>query len=79
MLIQLGMALLRQFISIGVLEISINGCKTHHLKADRSGSAVHLELASRRLFWRIVLKPDLALVRPIWMDHFGSAMAVLTN
>jgi len=34
MLIQLGMAILRQFISIGVLEISINGCKTHHLKAN---------------------------------------------
>jgi len=61
MLIQLGMALLRQFISIGVLEISIIGCKTHCLQADRPGPAVHLELASRRLFWRIVLKPDLAI------------------
>ena len=61
MLIQLGMALLRQFISIGVLKISIIGCKTHCLQADRPGPEVHLELASRRLFWRIVLKPDLAI------------------
>ena len=82
MLTRIGLFILQQFLHIGCLRIVIANGPTHSLKGDSAGPEVTIHLQNYSLFWRILLKPDLAigacsgvfcsslilpLARPIWM------------
>ena len=67
MLTRIGLFILQQFLHIGCLHIVIANCPTHSQKGELAGPEVTIHLQNYRLFWRISLKPDLPLARPIWM------------
>ncbi|MDA7561316.1 hypothetical protein N8860_06150 [Alphaproteobacteria bacterium] len=61
MLTRIGLFILQQFLHIGCLRIVIANGPTHSLKGDPAGPEVTIHLQNYRLFWRILLKPDLAI------------------
>jgi len=61
MLTRIGLFILQQFLHIGCLRIVIANGPTHSLKGDSAGPEVTIHLQNYRLFWRILLKPDLAI------------------
>ena len=61
MLTRIGLFILRQFFRIGCLRIVIANCPTHSQKGELAGPEVTIHLQNYRLFWRILLKPDLAI------------------
>ena len=67
MLTRIGLFILQQFLHIGCLRIVIANCPTHSQKGELAGSEVTIHLQNYRLFWRILLKPDLA-VDEAYMD-----------
>ena len=65
MLTRIGFFILQQFLHIGCLRIVIANGPTHSLKGDSAGPEVTIHLQNYRLFWRILLKPDLAIGKNI--------------
>ena len=61
MLTRIGLFILQQFLHIGCLRIVIANCPTHSQKGELAGPEVTIHLQNYRLFWRILLKPDLAI------------------
>ena len=60
-LTRIGLFILQQFLHIGCLRIVVPNGPTHSLKGDAAGPEVTIHLQNYRLFWRILLKPDLAI------------------
>jgi hypothetical protein len=58
---RIGLFILQQFLHIGCLRIVIANGTTHSLKDEMAGPEMTIHLQSYRLFWRILLKPDLAI------------------
>ena len=61
MLTRIRFFILQQFLHIGCLRIVIANGPTHSLKGELAGPEVTIHLQNYRLFWRILLKPDLAI------------------
>ena len=61
MLTRIGLFILQQFLHIGCLRIVIANGPTHSLKDESAEPKVTIHLQNYRLFWRILLKPDLAI------------------
>jgi hypothetical protein len=61
MLTLIGLSILQQFLHIGCLRIVIANGPTHSLKGESAEPEVTIHLQNYRLFWRILLKPDLAI------------------
>jgi cyclopropane-fatty-acyl-phospholipid synthase len=58
---RIGLFILQQFLHFGCLRIVIANGTTHSLKDEMAGPEMTIHLQSYRLFWRILLKPDLAI------------------
>ena len=71
MLTRIGLFILQQFLHIGCLRIVIANGPTHSLKGDSAGPEVTIHLQNYRLFWRILLKPDLAIGKNIDWQGWG--------
>jgi len=76
MLTRIGLFILQQFLHIGCLRIVIANGPTHSLKDESAEPKVTIHLQNYRLFWRILLKPDLA-IGEAYMD--GSLTIVNDN
>ena len=61
MLTHIGLCILQQFLHIGCLRIVIANGPTHSLKGELARPEVTIHLQNYCLFWRIFLKPDLAI------------------
>ena len=57
----IGLIILQQFLHIGCLRIVIASGPTPCLKGELAGPDVTIHLQNYRLFWRILIKPDLAI------------------
>ena len=59
---RMGLAcfILRQFMAVGRLSISIADGPMQHIKASDSGLDVAIRLAHRGVLWRLIFCPDLA-------------------
>ena len=61
MLTRIGLFILPQFLYIDCPHIVITNGLTQSLKGELAGPEVMIHLQTDRLFWRILLKPDLAI------------------
>ena len=61
MLTRIGLFTLQQFLHIGCLRIVIANGPAYRLKGELAGPDVTIHLQNYRLFWRILIKPDLAI------------------
>ena len=61
MLTNIGLFILQQLLHIGCLCSLIANGPTHSLKGESAEPEVTIHLQNYRLFWRILLKPDLAI------------------
>jgi hypothetical protein len=61
MLTRIGLFIFEQFLRIGCLHMVIANGPAHSLKGDLAGPDITIYLKNRRLFWRILVKPDLAI------------------
>ena len=61
MLTRIGLFILQQFLHIGCLRIVIANGPTHSLKGESAEPEVKIHSQNCRLFWRFLLKPDLAI------------------
>jgi cyclopropane-fatty-acyl-phospholipid synthase len=61
MLTRIGLFILHQFLHIGCFRIVIANGAAHCLKGELAGPDVTIHLQNYRLFWRILIKPDLAI------------------
>ena len=61
MLTRIGLFILQQFLHIGCLRIVIANGPTPFLKGELAGPDVTIHLQNYRLFWRILINPDLAI------------------
>ena len=61
MLTRIGLFILQQFLHIGCLRIVIAYGPTHSLKGEIAGPEVTIHIQNYRLFWRILLKHNLAI------------------
>ena len=61
MLTRIGLFILQQFLHIGCLRIVIANGPAHCLKGELAGPDMTFDLQNYHLFWRILLKPDLAI------------------
>ena len=73
MLARIGLFILQQFLHIGCLRIVIANGPTPCLKGELAGPDVTIHLQNCRLFWRILIKPDLAIGKT-YMDGKNSAV-----
>ena len=60
-LTRIGLFIFEQFLRIGCLHIVIANGPAHSLKGYLAGPDITIYLKNRRLFWRILVKPDLAI------------------
>jgi hypothetical protein len=65
MLTRIGLFILQQFLHIGCLRIVIANSLTHSLEGELAGPEVTIHLQDYHMFWRIFLKPDLAIGKNI--------------
>ena len=84
MITRIGLFILQQFLHIGCLRIVIANGPAHYLKGELAGLDVTIHLQNYRLFWRILIKPDLAIGEAymdgsltITNDDNGHPMALL--
>ena len=61
MVIRCSIFLFRQFIAMGRLSIALGQGGLYHLDSGQTGPHVTIHLAHQGVFWRILLKPDLAI------------------
>ena len=61
MLTRIVLFIFEQFLRIGCLHMVIANGPAHSLKGDLAGPDITTYLTNRRLFWRILVKPDLAI------------------
>ena len=61
MVIRCGMFLFCQFIAMGRLSITLGKGGLYHLDSGQAGPHVTIHLAHHGVFWRILMKPDLAI------------------
>ena len=61
MLTRIGLFIFEQFLRVGCLHMVIANGPAHSLKGDLAGPDVTIHLQNYRLFWRILVKPDLAI------------------
>ena len=73
MLTRIGLFILQQFFHIGSPPIVIANGPAHCLKGELAGPDVTIHLQNYRLFWRILIKPDLAIGKA-YMDGKNSAV-----
>ena len=58
---RLELSIFEQFLNFGCLTITIANGPCYRLNGKQDGPDVAIKLKSRRLFWRILLRPDLAI------------------
>ena len=73
MLTRIGLFILQHFLYISNLRTMITNDPTHCLKSELAEPDVAIPLQNHRLFWRILIKPDLAIGKA-YMDGKNSAV-----
>ena len=69
MLTRIGLFILQHFLYISCLRPVITNGPTHCLKGELAEPDVAIHLQNLRLFWRILIKPDLAIGKNIgWQE-----------
>jgi cyclopropane-fatty-acyl-phospholipid synthase len=61
MLNHIGLFILQKFLHISCLRTVIVNGPVHCLKGELTGPDVGIHLKNYRLFWRVLIKPDLAI------------------
>ena len=84
MLGHIGLFILQQFLYVGCLRIGVANGPAHCLKGELVGPDVTIHLKNYRLFWRILIKTNLAIGEAymdgsltITNDDNGHPMALL--
>ena len=73
MLTRIGLFILQHFLYISCLRTVILNHPAHCLKGELAEPDVAIHLQNHRLFWRILIKPDLAIGKA-YMDGKNSAV-----
>ena len=69
MLTRIGLFILQNFLYISCLRPVITNSPTHCLKGELAEPDVAIHLQNLRLYWRILIKPDLAIGKNIgWQE-----------
>ena len=69
MLTRIGLFILQHFLYTSCLRPVITNGPTHCLKGELAEPNVTIHLQNLRLFWRILIKPDLAIGKNIgWQE-----------
>ena len=76
MLTRIGLFILQYFLYISILRTVIKNGPAHCLKGELAEPNAAIHLQNHRLFWRILIKPDLAIGKA-YMD--GKYSAVCRN
>ena len=76
MLTRIGLFILQHFLYVSCLRTVITNGSAHCLKGELAEPDVAIYLQNHRLFWRILIKPDLA-IGEAYMD--GEDHAVCMN
>ena len=64
---RIGLFILQHFLYISCFCTVITNCPAHCLKGELAEPDVAIHLQNHRLFWRILIKPDLA-IGEVYMD-----------
>ena len=68
-LARIGLFILQHFLYVSCLRPVITNGPTHCLKGELAEPNVTIHLQNLRLFWRILIKPDLAIGKNIgWQE-----------
>ena len=73
MLTRIGLFILQHFLYVSCLRTVITDGPAHCLKGELAEPDVTIHLQNHRLFWRILIKPDLAIGKA-YMDGKNSAV-----
>ena len=73
MLTRIGLFILQHFLYVSCLRTLITNCPAHCLKGELAEPDVAIHLQNHRLFWRILIKPDLA-IGEAYVDGKNSAV-----
>ena len=74
MLTSIGLFILQQFLHVSCLRTVIANGSTHRLKGELTQPDVAIHLLNCRLFWRILIKPNLATPNGVALVHSIGAL-----